>query len=291
MVWGLNKFTKIMVQGITGTQASFHVQRAIDSGSNIVAGISPNKGGTFHLGVPVFGSVKEAKAATGADVSLMFVPPKSVKRAIREAVEAELKMVVCITDGIAVKDMLEVKHLLKNSTTKLVGPNTPGIIVPDVVEVGIFPTNIYQKGNVAIVSRASTLTYETVLETNRAGMGQSAVVGLGDDMLIGISFVDVLEEFARDEKTKAIVMIGRMGGVFEEQGAKWYAEQKNKKPVVAFVAGSNINFGANIGYAGDLITEGRVLVDDKKKVLQDAGIIVVDNINQIHQELIKLNIK
>ena len=280
-----DKNTKVLVQGITGTQASFHVKRSIDYGTNVVAGVTPGKGGITHLGVPVFDSVKEAVATTGAEATVLFVPARSVKSAVRESVEAGLKLIVCISDSVPVKDMLEVKNILKGNDIKFVGPNTPGIITPDEARLGIFPENIHNKGRIGIVSRSSTLTYEAVLETRRAGEGQSTVVGLGDDMVIGINFVDILKLFHDDEDTKAIVMVGQMGGMFEEQGAEWYAQQKNKKPIISFIAGNNLTFRRHVGYAGDIITRGRITAEDKRKTMTDAGIVVVDNINQIHEEL------
>jgi succinyl-CoA synthetase alpha subunit len=280
-----DKNTKVLVQGITGTQASFHVRRSIDYGTNVVAGVTPGKGGIIHLGVPVFDNVKEAVAATGADATVLFVPARSVKSAVRESVEAGLKLIVCISDSVPVKDMLEVKNILKGSDIKFVGPNTPGIITPDEARLGISPENIHNKGRIGVVSRSSTLTYEAVLEIRRAGEGQSTVVGIGDDMVIGINFIDVLKLFHEDENTDAIVMVGQMGGMFEEQGAEWYAQQKNKKPIISFIAGNNLTFRRHVGYAGDIITRGRITAEGKRKTMTDAGIILVDNINQIHEEL------
>ena len=280
-----DKNTKVLVQGITGTQASFHVRRSIDYGTNVVAGVTPGKGGIIHLGVPVFDNVKEAVATTGADATVLFVPARSVKSAVRESVEAGLKLIVCISDSVPVKDMLEVQNILKGSDIKFVGPNTPGIITPDEARLGISPENIHNKGRIGVVSRSSTLTYEAVLEIRRAGEGQSTVVGIGDDMVIGINFIDVLKLFHEDENTDAIVMVGQMGGMFEEQGAEWYAQQKNKKPIISFIAGNNLTFRRHVGYAGDIITRGRITAEGKRKTMTDAGIILVDNINQIHEEL------
>lgn len=280
-----DKNTKVLIQGITGTQASFHVKRSIDYGTNVVAGVTPGKGGIIHLGVPVFDNVKEAVTVTGAEATVLFVPARSVKSAVRESVEAGLKLIVCISDNVPVKDMLEVKNILKGSDIKFVGPNTPGIITPDEARLGIFPENIHNKGRIGVVSRSSTLTYEAVLEIRRAGEGQSTVVGIGDDMVIGINFIDALKLFHEDENTDAIVMVGQMGGMFEEQGAEWYAQQKDKKPIISFIAGNNLTFRRHVGYAGDIITRGRITAEGKRKTMTDAGIIVVDNINQIHEEL------
>ena len=210
-----DKNTRVVCQGITGTQATFHIRRSLDYGTNVVAGVTPGKGGMLHLGVPVFNTVAEAVAETGATASIMFVPAGNVKTAVRDAVEAELDLAVCIADSVPLKDMLEIKAMLNGSKTKLIGPNTPGIITPGESRLGVYPTNIHTIGKVGIVSRSSTLTYEAVLETSRGGEGISTVVGLGDDMIIGMDFVDILERFEADKKTKAIVMLGQMGGTFE----------------------------------------------------------------------------
>lgn len=281
----VNKNTKVLCQGITGTQASFHVRRSIEYGTNVVAGVTPGKGGITHLDLPVFDTVKEAVAATGANASVMFVPAKFVKSAVREAVEGELDLAVCIADNVPIKDMLEIKSILKGSKTRLIGPNTPGIITPGEARLGIFPENIHHKGRIGIISRSSTLTYEAVLETTKAGLGQSTVLGLGDDMLIGIDFVDALDNFMKDKKTDAVVLIGQLGGSFEEQAAQYYKQLKDKKPVIGFVAGDAIPFGHKMGYAGDIITNGHISIHDKKDEMLDAGMIVVNRINTIHKEL------
>ena len=209
----VNKESKVLIQGITGTQASFHVKRSMDYGTNVVAGVTPGKGGSVHLDVPVFDTVREAIGETGANASVMYVPAKFVKDAVREAAEAELDLCVCIADGVPIKDMLEIKEMLRGAKTKLIGPNTPGIITPGEARLGIFPENIHRPGRIGVVSRSSTLTYEAVIETNRAGLGQSTVIGLGDDMLIGIDFVETLEKFMNDPDTDAVVVI-----VSEETG-------------------------------------------------------------------------
>ena len=216
-----DKNTKVLVQGITGMQASFHVKRSIAAGTRIVAGVSPQRGGTKYGGVPVFNTVGEAVAETGASASVMFVPARFVKDAVKEAVEAELEVVVTIAYGVPIRDMLEIKAMLKGSKTVLIGPNTPGLITPEEACLGIFPENIHTPGKIGVVSRSSTLTYEAVLETTRAGEGQSTVIGLGDDMLIGMDFVEILERFHADKNTKAIVLIGQLGGTFEEVAAAY----------------------------------------------------------------------
>lgn len=284
----VNKETRVVCQGITGTQATFHIRRSLDYGTNVVSGVTPGKGGEFHLGLPVFNTVIEAKAETKANASVMYVPAPYVKSAVREAVEAELDLAVCIADGVPIKDMLEIKSMLKGSKTRLIGPNTPGIITPGQARLGIFPENIHNPGKVGIISRSSTLTYEAVIETNRAGCGQSTVIGLGDDMLIGMDFVDALYLFSKDQDTKAIVMIGQLGGTFEEVAAKYYKEMEIKKPIIAFVAGNAVPFGHKMGYAGDIITNGHITAQDKKDTMNDSGIIVVDRINEIHEELNKI---
>lgn len=284
------KNTKVLVQGMTGTQASFHTKRSLDYGTNIVAGVTPGKGGITHLGLPVFDSVKEAVKETGATASMIFVPAKAVKSAIAEAAEAELELVVCISDNVPIRDMLEIRNILKNGKTRLIGPNTPGLITPGEARLGIFPENIHTPGKIGIVSRSSTLTYEAVLETRRAGLGQSTVIGLGDDMVIGMNFADVLAEFMNDDDTKAIVMIGQLGGNFEELGADWYRSSPVKKPVIGFVAGNSQAFSSTVGYAGDIITRGKITAEDKKKALADAGITVVEQINRVHDELQKLKL-
>lgn len=284
----VNKDSKVLIQGITGTQASFHVKRSVDYGTNVVAGVTPGKGGTIHLDIPVFDKVKEAVKETGANASVMYVPAKFVKDAVREAAEAELDLAVCIADGIPIKDMLEIKEILRGSKTKLIGPNTPGIITPGEARLGIFPENIHQKGRIGVVSRSSTLTYEAVIEINRANFGQSTVIGLGDDMLIGIDFVEVLDLFMKDENTDAVVMIGQLGGTYEEVGASYYKSLERKKPIIGFVAGNAIPFGHKMGYAGDVVTKGHITAQDKQDAMDEAGIIVVNNINDIHKELKKI---
>ena len=286
----VDKHTKVLIQGITGTQASFHVKRSMDYGTKVVAGVTPGKGGTFHLDVPVFNTVQEAVKETGANASVMYVPARFVKSAVKEAVEAELDLSVCIADGVPIKDMLEIKAMLHGSETRLIGPNTPGIITPGEARLGIFPENIHTPGRIGIVSRSSTLTYEAVLETNRAGLGQSTVIGLGDDMIVGTAFEDILELFHKDTNTDAIVMIGQMGGTFEEAGAEFYKHLKHRKPVIGFVAGNAVPFGHKMGYAGDVITNGSITVQDKRDAMTKAGMTVVDSINTIHDELAKLGL-
>lgn len=287
----IDKKTKVICQGITGVQASFHTQRSLNYGTKIVGGVTPGKGGTLHLGLPVFDTMKEAVAETGGTASIMYVPAKAVKSAVKEAIDAGLKLAVCIADSVPLKDMLEIKEMLRESEMRFIGPNTPGIITPKEAHLGVFPENILKQGRIGIVSRSSTLTYEAILETNRAGLGESTVVGLGDDILMGVDFVDVLKAFHEDKKTDAVVMLGHLGGAFEEAAASWYKKLEHKKPVVAFVAGDAVPFGHRMGYAGDVLTNGYVSVQDKKDALAEAGIIVVNHINDIHTKLAELALK
>ena len=284
----VDKNTKVLCQGITGTQATFHIRRSLDYGTNVVAGVTPGKGGNEHLGLPVFNTVQEAVNATQANASVMYVPARSVKEAVIEAVEAELDLIVCISDGVPLRDMMEIKSVLKGSNTKLIGPNTPGIITPGIARLGIFPENIHNKGHIGIVSRSSTLTYEAVIETKKAGLGQSTVIGLGDDMMIGIDFVDTMKAFMQDDNTDAVVLIGQLGGSFEEEAAHYYQSLTNKKPIIGFVAGNAVPLGHKMGYAGDIITKGNISVQDKKDAMSASGMIVVNRISQIHEELQKL---
>ena len=281
----VDKNTKVLVQGITGVQASFHVQRALAMGTNIVAGVSPQRGGIKHFGVPVFNTVKEALSAAPIEASVMFVPARAVKSAVREAVEANLRLVVTIADGVPVRDMLEIKAMLKDTGTTLIGPNTPGIITPGEACLGIFPENIHQSGNIGLVSRSSTLTYEAALEIDKAGLGQSTVVGLGDDMIIGTDFVEIIKRFHDDDKTKAIVLLGKLGGMYEEICAKYYATLSHKKPIIAYIAGTTMPFDYKMGYAGDIITHGKITAERKREVMRSAGMIVVENLSEIHEHL------
>ncbi|MBQ7633685.1 MAG: succinate--CoA ligase subunit alpha [Alphaproteobacteria bacterium] len=282
--------TRVLIQGITGTQASFHVKRSIESGTCIVAGTSPSHGGEKHLGVPVFNNVYEAQRQFAIDASVLFVPAMAVKRAVQEAVEAEIGLIVSIASGVPVHDMLEIRAMLKGSKTLMIGPNTPGVITPKEARLGIFPENIHQKGKIGIISRSSTLTYEAVLQTNEAGLGQSTVIGLGDDMIIGTDFCEPLRRFMDDDETAAVLLIGKADNAYEQLISEYYAAIDNKKPVIAFVAGEALPFGYSMGYAADIITHGRVTVADKKRIMRQSGIIVVDQMNQIHKALQELKL-
>ncbi|MDD4556433.1 MAG: succinate--CoA ligase subunit alpha [Alphaproteobacteria bacterium] len=283
-----NKDTKVIVQGITGNQASFHTRRSIEYGTNIVGGVTPNKGGTEFLGVPVFNKVSEAVKETKATASILFVPAKFVVDAAREAIEAELELLVCISDNIPISDMIRIREMLKGSKTTLIGPNTPGVITPNEARLGIFPENIHNKGHIGVISRSSTLTYEAVIEINRAKMGQSTVIGLGDDMVIGSDFTTSVEKFIHDDETKAIVIIGTLGGTYEEELSEYYQSLKKKKPIIGFVAGRSVPYMTNVGYAGDIITKGHISAQDKKNSMSKAGIVTIDRINDLHHELLNL---
>ncbi len=285
-----DKNTRVLVQGITGTQASFHVKKSIDYGTNIVAGTSPKFNGTEHLGVPVFHKVCDVKKEMDIDASILFVPARALKNAVREAVEAEIGLAISIADGVPLHDMLEIKAMLKGSNTILIGPNTPGLITAEQARLGIFPENIFHKGNIGIISRASTLTYEAVIETNRAGFGQSTVIGLGDDALIGSDYCEFVRRFNDDEQTKAIILIGKSDSMYEQIVAEYYSSLQHKKPIIAFVAGEALPFGHHMGYAGDIVTYGRITVQDKKKIMREAGMIVVDNLSQISHTLQELKL-
>lgn len=283
----VNKKTKVIVQGITGAQASFHIQRAMKYGTKVVAGVVPNKVEDFHLGVPLFETVKEAKEKTKANASIVFVPSKFAKNAIIEAIEAEIELVVVITSGIPVVDMMEVKKRLIGSKTTLIGPNTPGIITPDEAYMGIFPDNIHTSGGVGIVSRSSTLTYEVVLELNKIGLGQSSVVGLGDDFVIGANFVDVIEKFNNDKKTSSIVLIGGIGGNYEIEAAKKYASIKHKKPVIALMIDDPALLSRFDGIASEIICDCIMDTKQIRKIMTTSGMIVVDSIQALKDALLK----
>jgi succinyl-CoA synthetase alpha subunit len=285
-----DKNTRVLVQGITGIQASFHMKRSIDNGTNVVAGTSPNYTQGEHLGVPVFRNVRDAKKNMPIDASVLFVPAKAVKYAVREVVEAGIKLAVSIAQGVPVHDMLEIKAMLKGSQTLLIGPNTPGVMTPNEARLGIFPEDLLHKGSIGIISRASTLTYEGIIETNTAGFGQSTVIGLGDDMIIGTDFFPLLEKFMNDDETKAVVLIGKADNAYELKAAEFYAGLPHKKPVIAFVAGESLPFASTMGYATDILTHGLTSVQDKKKVMSAAGMIVVNRMNLIHQALADLNL-